>query len=120
MKIITHKIDDNVIAEITSDTVVINTAEEGVELLGDLYYSGFEKVILYSKNITPAFFDLKTKIAGEILQKFSNYRVQLCIVGDFTHYNSQSLNDFIYESNKGKMVNFLPNISKALSRLKEK
>ena len=39
-------------------------------------------------------------MAGEILQKFSNYRVRLAIVGDFTPYSSKSIKDFIYESNK--------------------
>ena len=53
------------------------------------------------------FFDLKNGIAGEILQKFSNYRVSLIIVGDFSKYASKSLNDFIYESNKGRHINFV-------------
>ncbi|MCB0629182.1 MAG: DUF4180 domain-containing protein, partial [Lewinella sp.] len=71
----------------------------------------------HAENITPEFFDLKTKIAGEILQKFSNYRVRLSIVGDFTVYTSRSLKDFIHESNKGKLVNFVDSLEEALERL---
>ncbi|WP_083996437.1 DUF4180 domain-containing protein [Desulfosporosinus acididurans] len=52
------------------------------------------------------FFDLKTKLAGEILQKFVNYHVRIAIVGDFSGYKSKSLKDFIYESNNGKDVFF--------------
>ncbi|WP_449401649.1 DUF4180 domain-containing protein [Chryseobacterium wanjuense] len=55
-----------------------------------------DKVIIHEKNITPEFFDLKTKIAGDILQKFSNYRVKLAIVGDFSKYESKSIKDFIF------------------------
>lgn len=67
-------------------------------------------MILHQKNITPAFFDLKTKLAGEILQKFTQYQMQLVIVGDFEKYQSNSLNDFIYESNKGKQINFVKHV----------
>ncbi|MDD4645730.1 MAG: DUF4180 domain-containing protein [Bacteroidales bacterium] len=49
-----------------------------------LYYHGFDRMIIHEKNITPEFFDLKNRMAGEILQKFSNYRIRLAIVGDRT------------------------------------
>lgn len=102
-----------------SEVNVINKVEDGIDLLGNLYYQGFDGIIIYEKNITPEFFDLKTGIAGEILQKFSNYRVQLAIVGDFSKYNSKSLNNFIYESNKGRLINFVSTLSEALGVLSE-
>lgn len=33
--------------------------------------------------------------------------MQLVIIGDFPKYQSKSLQDFIFESNKGKQVNFV-------------
>jgi hypothetical protein len=119
MKIETHNIKDTKIAKVISEANVINKVEDGIDLLGNLYYQGFDRIIIYEKNITPVFFDLKTGIAGEILQKFSNYRVQLAIVGDFTKYNSKSLNNFIYESNKGRLINFVSTLSEALGVLSE-
>lgn len=115
MKIETHEINDIRIAEIISDDRIIQSAEDGLELLGNLYYQDFGRIILYEKNITPDFFDLKTGIAGEILQKFSNYRVRLAIVGDF-QYTGKSINDFILESNKGRQVNFVGSVAEALDR----
>lgn len=38
----------------------------------------------------------------------------LIIVGDFSEYNSKSLNDFIFESNKGKQINFIKDLSNIL------
>jgi hypothetical protein len=107
------------IAEVISEANVINKVEDGIDLLGNIYYQGFDRIIIYEKNITPEFFDLKTGIAGEILQKFSNFRVQLAIVGDFSKYNSKSLNNFIYESNKGRLINFVSTLSEALGVLSE-
>lgn len=115
MKIEAHKIKGSNIAEIISDEVLIKTTEDGLDLMGNMYYQGFDKIIVQEKNITPNFFDLKSGIAGEILQKFSNYRIQLAIVGDFEKYTSKSLQDFIRESNKGKLVNFVGSTELALA-----
>jgi hypothetical protein len=117
MKIKTHLINDNKIAEVISDKAIINKAEDGLDLLGNLYYQGFDRIVIHEKNITADFFDLKNGIAGEILQKFSNYRVRLAIVGDFSKYKSKSLNDFMVESNKGRHINFVSSVPKAIKIL---
>lgn len=113
MQIQTHLNNNLKIAEIISDEMILRTLEDGLNLLGDLYYQGFDKIIIHEKNITSEFFDLKTKLAGDILQKFAQYQMPLIIVGDFAKYESNSLNDFIFESNKGKHINFLNSSSEA-------
>ncbi|WP_338871604.1 DUF4180 domain-containing protein [Spirosoma sp. SC4-14] len=105
------------IAEVVSDTMVIGSADDGLDLLGNLYYRGFDKIMLYEKNITPDFFNLRTGIAGEILQKFSTYRVQLAIIGAFAAYQSKSLNDFIVESNNIGHINFVKSKDAAVEKL---
>ncbi|WP_343608761.1 DUF4180 domain-containing protein [Chryseobacterium oranimense] len=117
MKVITHLSNNIKIAEIISDKMIIQSVQDGLDLLGDIYYQGFDKLIIYEKNLTPEFFDLKTKIAGDILQKFSNYRVSLAIVGDFGKYESKSIRDFIFESNKTKHINFTGTLEDALNRI---
>lgn len=105
---------ENSIAEIIANDVVIKNVEDGTDLIGNIYYQGFDKVILHEKNITPQFFDLSTKIAGEILQKFSNYRIGLAIVGNFEVYQSKSIKDFILESNKLGKINFVSSKEEAI------
>jgi hypothetical protein len=117
MKIESHDINNKKIAEVTSDEIIISTTEDGLDLLGYIYYQGFDRIVLYENNITPDFFNLKNGIAGEILQKFSTYRVRLAVVGDFSKYTSKSLTDFIYESNKGKHINFVNSTIEALQIL---
>jgi len=117
MEIKTHQINDQKIAEVTADGLIIATIGDGTDLIGNLYYQDFDKVIIHEENITPDFFDLKTGIAGEILQKFSTYRMRLAIVGDFSKYPGKSLKDFIYESNKTGRINFLSSTSESLDKL---
>ncbi|MEJ2884417.1 DUF4180 domain-containing protein [Pedobacter sp. GR22-6] len=111
MEIITHHSQDLKTAEIIGDELLIVNPEDTLQLIVDIYYQGFDRIVIHEKNITSDFFDLKTKLAGEILQKFINYKMSLIIVGDFNKYSSDSLKDFIYESNKGNRINFLSSFS---------
>ena len=120
MNINTLKVNDFLAAEVESENVVIGNIEDGLDLLGNLYYQDFDKIIIHEKNVTKDFFDLSTGLAGEILQKFSNYRVRLAIVGDFSRYPSKSLHDFIAESNKRGHVNFVASVPAALDKFSGK
>jgi len=116
MQITTHTKNNLQIAEVLSNHILIQTAEDGAQLLADLYYQGFDLIILKAEQLNPSFFDLKSGLAGEILQKCSNFRIRLSITGDFTLFNSSSLHDFIFESNKGKLVNFVDSTDEALTK----
>lgn len=118
MKINLHEINEIIIAEIIADGIVINNTQDALDIMANCDYQGARKIILYEKNIIPAFFDLKTGIAGDILQKFTNYQVQVAIVGDFSKYESKSLRDFIYESNKHRQINFVNTFEEAKEKLK--
>lgn len=116
MTIKTHNANGLKVAEVQSDGLLIRNAADGLELLVDLYYQQFDRIIVHEENINPDFFDLKTRMAGDMLQKFSNYRMGLTIVGTFDKYNSDSLGDFIFESNRGNLINFAPSVEAALQK----
>jgi hypothetical protein len=99
------------IAELTSDTIVINNSQNALELINN---SPADKIIIHKKNICEAFFDLKTRIAGETIQKFINYHAKAAIIGDFSNYTSKSFKDFIYETNKQGCVMFLESSEDAI------
>lgn len=103
---------------VISDEIIINNVQDAIDLLGNSYYQGFEKLVIFKHNMNEEFFDLRTGIAGNILQKFSNYRIKLAIVGDFSRYKSKNFNDFIYECNKSGLINFVSSQSEALKMLK--
>jgi hypothetical protein len=81
------------------------------------YEYGSDSLIVFKENLCEAFFDLSTRIAGEMLQKCSNYRMRIAIVGDFSGFASKSLRDFIYESNKGGQVIFKGDLESAVDAL---
>ena len=117
MKVRKHERNSKEIAELISDSIIINTTQDVLDLLGNLYYQHFDRVIIHEQNLRKDFFDLKNGIAGEMLQKFSNYRFHLAIVGDFSKYPGKSIQDFIFECNKSTHINFVESVPEALSRL---
>lgn len=112
-----RSINNIVIAELTDDNLIISQTQDILDLIGDLVYYDCTRIIIHEKNLHPDFFNLKTGLAGDILQKFSNYRFKLAVAGDFSKYKSRSLADFIRESNKGKMIFFVDSAESAMIRL---
>ena len=105
-------------AFIASEGFLLASAENALDLIGDIRYNHHcEAVLLHQKNIAPAFFDLKTGLAGEILQKFTNYRMRIGIIGDFSCVESKSLHDFIYECNQGSQIVFKSTVEEILEVL---
>lgn len=117
VRIETLKLNNLEAALVTSDEILINDVQSALDLMATVRYeTGCNHVILYKTEICEDFFNLRTKIAGEILQKFVNYHMKVAICGGFSSYKSKSLKDFIYESNKGNNVFFLDNERQAIEK----
>lgn len=111
MKTVIHERNGVRVAEILADGIVVNDPGDFLDLVAN---SGSRHLVLKKENLCPDFFELKTGIAGEILQKASNYGVAFGIVGDFADVKSKSLRDFIYESNRTGLHVFVPTLDAAL------
>lgn len=118
MKIKTMKQNNIEIAIINSDEILITDVPSALDFMATVQYeTGCNRMILNKSAICEDFFHLSTKLAGEVLQKYVNYHVKLAIVGDFSVYSSKSLKDFIYESNNGRDVFFLPDEKSAIEKI---
>lgn len=114
-RFISHTIGKAMVAEVAANDMLLTVPEDANDLLGNAYYQGFDGMIISADKISPRFFDLKTRMAGEILQKFSTFQMRLAIVGDFSVFPSESLKSFIYESNRGGLIHFSPTTADALA-----
>lgn len=95
------------IANISSDGIALSSVQDALDIIANCGYQGALHIVMPQAVIHSDFFDLKTGLAGDVLQKFSNYQSYLAIIGDFSIYNSNSLRDFIRESNKVGRINFV-------------
>ncbi len=94
----------------------LNSAQEVLQMLMDVGEEGIEYYVLYATNLDPEFFHLQSGLAGDILQKVSNYRLALAILGDYSDVRSNSLRFFMNESNRAGRVLFVANIEEAALR----
>jgi len=116
MEFIIHEKGNSKIAELKATNTILKNTGDFLDLIGNANYQGVEKIIIRKENLQADFFDLKTRIAGDILQKFSTYNLRLAIIGDFSAYQSKALNDFIRESNKIGRILFLSKKEEAIER----
>jgi hypothetical protein len=103
------------VAEVLQGSVIITSASDILDIMGEAGSQGCSGIIIHSESFSRDFFDLSTGVAGEILQKFSNYRMRLAVVGDFSSLKSKSWRDFIRETNRGNTVSFLSSVEEALA-----
>ena len=106
------------IAVVSGDEMVIVDTQSALDLAMTVKYeTGAERIVIDKDAVCEDFFILSTGMAGEILQKFMNYHVKVAVYGDYSHYTSKPLKDFIYESNHGKDFFFVSTEEEAVQRL---
>lgn len=108
------------LAVVSSDEKVIVDVQSALDLVMTVKYeTGAARIVIDKDLICEDFFILSTGVAGEILQKFINYRVKAAVYGDYSRYTSKSLRDFIYESNNGHDFFFVSTKEEAVRKLAE-
>src|SRR5690606_36296820 len=94
---------------VPADGPQIASEADALDLIGEAGFSDADTLVIPVARLSPDFFKLSTGLAGAILQKCTNYRLKVAIIGDISEYTAKSgpLRDFVYESNKHGAVRFL-------------
>lgn len=100
----------------------ISTSDDASDLVGTAWSHRANLVAVPVERLDPGFFDLRSGIAGEITQKFVNYRLRLAVIGDISPHVAASgaLRDFVWESNLGEHVWFLESDDDLAMRLADR
>lgn len=104
------------VLHVDDDGPPISTAND---VIGDAWSEEATLIAIPVARLDPAFFDLRSLVAGEFLQKIVNYRLRVAILGDISAFVAESgaLRDFVWESNRGTQVWFLDDEAALLARL---
>jgi hypothetical protein len=68
---------------------------------------GAAGLILTENDLAPEFFDLRSGLAGELFQKFINYRVRVAIVLPDPEAYGERFSELAYEHISHKMIRFV-------------
>lgn len=97
----------------------IATMEDALDLIGAAFL-GATVVAVPASRLDERFFALGTRFAGELMQKFVNYRIRLVVVGDISGHlaESSALRALVAESNSAGHVWFVPDLDSLDTRLR--
>ncbi|WP_239256840.1 DUF4180 domain-containing protein [Listeria ilorinensis] len=118
MQISTETLNQHTCAVVISKQPIICDIQSALDfILSISHRTDCSRLALNKESLSEDFFSLQTGLAGEILQKFSNYQIKFAIIGDFSGYTSKALHDFIYECNNGRQIFFVSTKEQAVKRL---
>jgi hypothetical protein len=100
------------------DGALIAGTQDVLDVIGAAF-SRADVVAVPVSRLDDRFFTLRTGLAGEVLQKFTNYGMRLAVVGDISAKvaASPALRDLVLESNRGQQVWFVADLDELDSRL---
>jgi hypothetical protein len=102
------------VAVINSDTPLITDGQSALDFAVN---AGAGLIAVNKEAVAEDFFKLSTGVAGVVAQKFVDYGYRLAIFGDFSHYTSKPLHDYLRECNKGQQLNFVADEDEARRKL---
>ena len=99
---------------------LLRDADDARELIEAAFSEGARLVVVPVARLDPEFFRLRSGLAGAILQKMVNYRLQTAIVGDISAHvaASDALRDFVIECERGSDVIFAADMEALAGRLR--
>ncbi len=107
-----------IVAVATGNECVIADTQDALDLaMGAVYEQDTNLIAMDKTLVSENFFDLRTGLAGSILQKFVDYQIKVAIFGDFSDYASEALKALMRESNRGRDVFFVATREEAVRRL---
>ncbi|GAB3904334.1 DUF4180 domain-containing protein [Kibdelosporangium lantanae] len=100
---------------------VIADDREAVDLIvaAGRYGAGADWTVIPVSRLGDDFFELRTRKAGAIVQKFVSYQMKLAVIGDISARvaASESLAAWVRESNRGRDLWFVSDVEELRARL---
>jgi hypothetical protein len=92
--------------ECDSSDFTIRNEQDILDLAAACSEQDTHNVLIYERNLSSEFFDLKTTLAGALFQKLANYRLRGAAVISFEQIKSERFKELIFESNPGNLFRF--------------
>lgn len=98
----------------------LGSESDAVDLIGHAFSAEAAVVVVPAELVDERFYELRTRVAGDVMLKFTNYQVRLVIIGDLTERleASESFAAFVRETNKGRDIWFLTDRAELDERLR--
>lgn len=98
---------------------VVRDADGARSLIQEAMTHRASVIVVPVSRLDPAFFQLRSGLAGEVLQKAANYGLKFAVVGDISVHvaASNALRDLVVESKRSSTFFFFPDMDGLTERL---
>jgi hypothetical protein len=103
------------IIEASTLQIHLRTQNNITDLIGATY--GADGLLLTEADLEPEFFDLRTKLAGELFQKLTNYGVRTALVIPDPERHGSRFAELAHEHRRHNMIRLFTNVDDARSWL---
>jgi hypothetical protein len=95
-----------------AEGAVFRRTQDLLDLIPEAFAQKASVLVVPVPRLDPAFFQLRSGLAGEFVQKIINYQLKLIVVGNISAHvaASEALRDFVREANRGHSVFFVPHL----------
>jgi PadR family transcriptional regulator AphA len=95
------EIDNKKYIELISTDELINSENDALDLIALCWEHDASAIIIHHTVLSEDFYNLKTKIAGNIIQKFINYGIKAAIIVPKETIQKGRFKEMALETNKG-------------------
>jgi hypothetical protein len=98
----------------------LGSDRDALDLISAAWGHHAKFLVIPAERLTDDFFQLKTRVAGEMIHRITLYKMRVAITGDISRHldESSAFRDFVYEANRGNQVWFVASIEELEERLK--
>lgn len=87
--------------ECASTETALRTGQDALDLIAACFENDTNLLVLHAETLSDDFFNLRTGLAGEMLQKFMNYRVKAALILTNEQVVKGRFKELLSEANKG-------------------
>lgn len=87
--------------EVLSSDNLLNSEQDALDLISLSWEHNIQQQVLHGEIFSEDFFNLKTGVAGKMLQKFINYGIRVAAIIPAQVANTGRFREMVLETNKG-------------------
>jgi|SRR5271168_341071 len=108
------------ILECSPEGPKLGSDRDAVDLVGRAWEHHAKFLVIPTERLADDFFQLKTRVAGEMIHRLTLYKMRVAISGDISRHldESSAFRDFVYEANRGNQIWFVAGTEELEERLK--
>jgi PadR family transcriptional regulator, regulatory protein AphA len=103
-----RRVENNQIiyVECLPDDCLLKSESQALDLIAACDEYETHRLLIHKQSLPDEFFNLRTRLAGNVLQKFANYKLRVALVIGVEQAKEGRFGDMVIEANRGNQFRF--------------